>query len=464
MKVSTERIPQSQVVLTIEVEPERVQGALDSAFRRLAPRTRIPGFRPGKAPRPMVERYLGHERLLEEALDKLVPAVYREAVEQEGVEVIDLPHLAIESTDPLVVKATVPVRPTVNLGDYRSLRIPRPLVEVPEERVDEALDQLRHRYATLVPVQRPVQWNDILRADVFGRAGDVVLLDEHDIEFRLREGQVISFPGFAENLIGMEKGATKEFEVPVPDGVRDQRLRGRTCHYRVVLREIKEELLPDLDDEFARGVGEGFPSMAALRERVRADIVQAEEEAAEHRYHDEIVSELVERAEMDFPDVLVEREIERLLRERAGQGDQDLERYLRQAGRSQDELEAELRPIAEMRVKRSLVLTEVADAEHIDVGDEDVALEIERLAASAGPQAESLRRLFENDSARDSVRRSLLTRKTLHRLTAIAAGEEIADEAAAAVADPQAAPAESDTIVQAGTATAGDEPAEPQHS
>lgn len=399
----------------------------------------------------MVERYLGHERLLEEALDKLVPVVYREAVEQEGVEVIALPQLAVESTEPLVVKATVPVRPTVNLGNYRDLRIPRPQVEVPDARVDEALERLRHRYATLVPLQRPVQWNDIVRADVFGRVGDVVLLDEQDIEFQLREGQTISFPGFAENMIGMEKGATKEFEVPVPDDVSDQRLRGQTCHYRVVLKEIKEEVLPELDDDFAREVGEGFPDVGALRERVRADILQAEEEAAEHRYHDEIISELVERAEMDFPEVLVEREVEQLVRERAGQREQDLERYLRQIGRSQRELEAELRPVAEMRVRRSLVLTEVADAEHIDVADEEVAQEIERMAASAGPQADSLRRLFENDSARDSVRRTLLTRKTLQRLAAIASGEAPAEDPGEGEA-PEPGAREGDTIANTGGA------------
>ncbi len=451
MKVSTERIPQSQVVLTIEVEPERLQGALDSAYRRLAARARIPGFRPGKAPRPMVERYLGHDRLLEEALDKLVPAVYREAVEQEGVDVIDLPELAVESTEPLVVKATVPVRPIVNLGDYQDLRLPQPEVEVPEGRVDEALDQLRHRYATFVPVQRPAQWNDILRADVFGRVGDVVLLDDKDIEFQIREGQVISFPGFAENLIGMEKGDTREFDVLVPDDVRDERIRGGACAYKVTLKEIKEEVLPELNDDFAREVGEGFAGLSALRERVEADIRAAEERTAEEKYQDEIVTELVERAEIDFPEVLVEREEERLLRDRAGRDEQDLERYLRRIGRSEDELKQELRPAAETRVRRSLVLTEVAEAEHIDVADEEVAQEIDRMATSAGPQADDVRRLFSNDSARDSVRRSLLTRRVLERLTAIASGkaEGGTEGEAAGTAESDAGAPEGATIAEA---------------
>ncbi len=446
MRVSSEKIPQSQVVLTIEVEPERLQGALDSASRRLASKARVPGFRPGKAPAAMVERYLGRDRILEEALDRLVPAVYREAVEQEGVDVIDLPHLAVESTEPLVVKATVPVRPSVDLGDYRALRLPMPAVEVDEAPVEEELQRLRRRYATLLPVQRPAQWNDIIRADVFGRVGERVLLDEEGIEFQLREGEVISFPGFAENLLGMTRGETKEFDVRVSDDVRDEHLRGGTCHYRVILKETKEEQLPELNEDFAREVGEGFASVDALRDRIRGDLRQAEEENAERNYQDEIISRLVEQAEMEYPDVLVDREIERMLRDQAGQDRRDMERYLQRIGKSEEEVRQELLPAAEARLRRSLVLTQVADAEHIDVTEDEVQAEIDRVAASAGPRGGEIRKLFETESGRDSVRRSLLTRKTLQRLTAIAAGEAGAGEtgeaeAAAATEEPQDAAA-----------------------
>ena len=426
MKVSAERIPEGQVVLQIEVEPERLEGALDSAYRRLVKKTQVPGFRPGKAPRAMLERYLGEHALLHDAIDRLLPQVYREAVEEQQLDPIDFPEVEIVTEQPLVLKATVPLRPTVDLGDYQGLRVPRDPVTVEPERVQEQLERLGQRYATLEPVQRPLQWGDIVRADVFGAVGETVLVDEKDVEFRLSEGEVISLPGFAERLIGAEEGAELRFELTVPPDSGDPRLAGESCSYRLVIHGVKEEKLPELDDDFARQVGEGFPTLVALRERIASDLQRIEEEVGERRYHDQIISALLARAELDYPPVLVEREVDRLLQEQAGPAQQgrDLERYLQRVGKSEEELRAELRPPAEERVRRSLVLSQVAEAENITVGDAEVEAEIERLVAGAGEQADEARRLFASEQGRDALRRSLLTRKTLERLVDIASAGE----------------------------------------
>ena len=435
VKVSAQKIPDSQVVLEIEVEPERLEKALDRAYRQLATRTRVPGFRPGKAPRVMLERYVGRDALMRQALDRLVPEVYQEAARQEDVEPIDLAELEVVTTEPLVVKATVPVRPTVDLGDYLQVRVPREPVEVPQERVEQALEDLRHRYAVLEPVDRPVQWGDVLRADVTGAAGDVVLVDQKDVEFQLREGQTVSLPGFAERLVGLAKGVETEVEVPVPADFTDQRVAGKMARYRVLIHEVKEEKLPALDDSFARQVGESFPSLVALRERVESDMRQLEEEAALHRYHDQVLTALEERATLEFPPVLVEREAERLLRDeqmasggsgRSARG-RDVERYLRTQGRSEEELREEFKPLALERVRRSLILTQVAEAENIDVSDAEIDQEVERLVSSAGPQGEGVRRLFGDGEGREALRRRLLTRKTLDRLVEIASSGSDAD-------------------------------------
>lgn len=426
MKVSAERIPEGQVVLQIEVEPERLEGALDSAYRRLVKKTQVPGFRPGKAPRAMLERYLGEHALLHDAIDRLLPQVYQEAVEEQQLDPIDFPEVEIVTEQPLVLKATVPLRPTVDLGDYQALRVPRDPVAVDPERVQEQLERLGQRYATLEPVQRPLQWGDIVRADVFGAVGETTLVDEKDVEFRLREGEVISLPGFAERLIGAEEGAELSFELPVPPDSGDPRLAGENCSYRLVIHGVKEEKLPELDDDFARQVGEGFPTLVALRERVASDLQRIEEEVGERRYHDQIISALLARAELDYPPVLVEREVDRLLQEQAGPAQQggDLERYLQRVGKSEEELRAELRPPAEERVRRSLVLSQVAEAENIMVGDAEVEAEVERLVAGAGEQADEARRLFASEQGRDTLRRSLLTRRTLERLVDIASAGE----------------------------------------
>ncbi len=439
MKVSTERLPQSQVSLQIEVEEERLERAKDSAYRRLAAKTRIPGFRPGKAPRQVLERHLGHHAIFHEAVDRLLPQVYQEALEQESLNPIDRAEYELVTEEPLVVKFTVPVRPSVELGAFASLRVPKEEVVVEPERVQEGLESLRHRYATLEPAERPIAWGDVVRADVRGEVDGTPLAQEEDAEFQLVEGRTISLPGFAEGLIGREKGADFEVEVPVPEEVTDERLRGKQARYQVRINEVKQEVLPELDDDFSRQVGEGFSDLAALRSRVEEDLRQALEQQAEHAYHDRILEALVAQAQIEYPPVLLERETERLVREQAGvtgASEADLERYLQRVGKSEDELRAELRPLAETRLARSLVLSQVAEAEHIEVSDSEVEAEIERLTSGAGSQAEEVRRLFSEESAKESLRRSLMTRKTLDRLVEIASAEGAEpEEAEAAVSD-----------------------------
>ncbi len=432
MKVSTERIPESQVVLQIEVDDVRLEKALESSYRRIASKTRVPGFRPGKAPRDVLERHVGPEAVLHDAIDRLLPDVYKEALEEESIEPIDQAKYELVTERPLVAKFTIPVQPKVELGDYASLRVPREPVVVEPERVQEGLEALRRRYATLEPADRPVEWSDVLRADVHGTVDDTVIAHDEDVEFQLLEDRPIGLPGFTEGLIGREKGAEFEFEAAVPEDAADEQLRGKQARYRVLIKEVKREILPELDDEFARQAGEGFSNLQALRSRLEEDLRHALEDEAEHRYHDSILKALVEQSELEFPPVMVEREVERLLRQQSGAagapGGQsrpdDLERYLQQLGKSEEEVREELRPMAETRVRRSLVLSELETAEDIQVTDDEVDTEISRLTSGAGNQADEVQRLFSSNGAKESLRESLITRKTLERLTQIASVAE----------------------------------------
>ena len=440
MKVSTEHLPQSQIALQIEVEDERLERAKDAAFKRLAKKVKVPGFRPGKVPRNILEHHLGEHAVLHEALDNLMPKVYEEALEQEGIDPIDRAEYDLVSEEPLVAKFTVPVRPTIDLGDYRELRVPKEPVVVDAERVQEGLESLRHRYATLEPAERPLAWHDVVRADVEATIDGAPFVKEDDAEFQLVEGRSVSLPGFAEALLGHAKGEALDFELPVPEDAPNETLRGKQARYRVTLKEIKQEVLPELDDEFARQVGEGFASLEELRARVENDLREALERDAEHRYHDAILNALVERIQPDYPPVLAERETERMLQEQSGVGQpasgrgaaaarDQLARYLQQVGRTEEELHQELRPIAHERICRSLVLSRVTEAEDIDVTESEIEAEIERLSSGAGDQQDELRRLFSSDSAKESLRRSLLTRKTLDRLVEIASGPEAEGDA-----------------------------------
>ena len=429
VRVSTERIPDSQIVLQIEIEPTQMERTLDRAYRRLVQRTEIPGFRKGKAPREMLERQIGRERLVHEALDMLIPEAYNEALDEQQIEAIDQPRLDIVQEEPLIFKATVPVRPTVRLGDYRKLRVSRPSVIVAPEDVDAAVEELRHRYALHEPMERPVKAGDLVRADVRGEVDGREVFADDDFEFTPRDGATILLPGFAEGVIGAEKGVAKKVTVTTPPG--SQPLSDKTGTFTVVVKEVKEERLPPLNDEFARQVGEGFPSLQALRQHLEAGIRERLEAEAEEKYRDEALSEVVAAIkELEFPPVLVEREIDRLLRDEARATGQEVDRYLEQTRRPVQEIREALRETAEDRVRRSLTLTALAEAEDVKVEPADVDSEIERIVNSSGAQAPQIRQLFGSPGGREAVERSLLTRKTLDRLIEIVAGPKPAKSAA----------------------------------
>lgn len=419
--------------MTIEVEPERVDEAREKAVRRLAPRAKVPGFRPGKAPAAMVRRYFGEERILDEALDVLVPLVYREAVQaDETIDPIARPQLVVETTEPLVVKATIPVRPTVDIGDYRSVRVKTEEVTLDEERVEQTLQILRKRAATLEPVDRPLSWNDVARINLQATVGGEVLVKQQDAEVQLIEDRDVLFPGFEEALIGHAKGETIEFTLPVPEAIKDEKFAGKQADFSVSIEDVKEEVLPELNDEFTKQVGEGFETADALRERIRSDIAKAEQERLNDRYHDEILGELVDRAAIEFPPVMLDAEVDRLFHDQAGhleRGEQ-LQQYLNSIGKTEDEVRAELRPVADVRLRRSLVLSEVASAEHIEVEPEEIDAEIDRLVVSAGTQGAQLRQFMSSDDGRATIRRNLATRKTLERLVEIATQDGTAEPTA----------------------------------
>ncbi|HXG42555.1 MAG TPA: trigger factor [Dehalococcoidia bacterium] len=424
VKVSAERTQDCQAVLEIRVEPEHLEPYLERAYRRLAQRTEVPGFRRGKAPRVMLERYLGRHRLLHEALDILVPEVVRQALDQEGIEPFDRPTVEVVQEEPPVIKATVPLAPVVELGDYRSLRLPRPQAEVDPSEVDAALEELRHRYALHEPVDRPVQWGDIVRLDIRVQADGRTLVSEEDVELRLREGTVLVLPGLADGILGMAKGEEKVFELPVPEDYPRREVAGRTARATVRVHEVKQERLPDLDDDFARQVGEGFPDLASLRRRLEDDIRQRKQQELESSYRLQAVDALVQAAErIEYPPVLLEQEVERLLRDEARAAGRDVDRYLEQLRRSPEEAWQELRPRAEERLRRSLALSKLAELEGIQVPDEEVQAEIDSIVAAGGPDAQQLRALLESPAGRDSIRRTLLTRKTIDRLVEIVSGE-----------------------------------------
>ncbi|MCY3886156.1 MAG: trigger factor [Chloroflexi bacterium] len=426
MKVTAEQIPEARVVLEVEVDDERFRESMDWAYRRLSLRAKIPGFRRGKAPRELVERVLGRERLLQEAADHMVPKAYEDAIAREGIDPIAQPEIEILNLEPLRFKATVPVRPSVSLGDYRSIRLQREPVVVADDQIADTLLELRRRHAVLEPVDRPVEYNDRIRIDIQGESDGKPFAAQEGVEISLRETGAFVVPGLAERIVGLAPGPDRHrIEIDIPEDFDHGELAGKAATFTVTVHEVKRELLPDLDDDFASEVGE-FETFEALHARVVADLRAGLEQRVETDFSDALLDTLAAQATVEYPALLVDREIEHMLTDAArGQG-QSLEAYLQALGSDPQEIAQRLRPEASKRVLRSILIAEVAETESIEVSDADIDAEIARMAGQ-GPEGEQVRAAFDTEAGRTVLRQNLTTKRTLERLASIAEQPVAAD-------------------------------------
>jgi trigger factor len=331
------------------------------------------------------------------------------------------------------------VRPEVNLNDYQSLRAPREEVEVNDELVEESITNLRRRYAVLEPVDRAVEWNDTIRADLtVAVEGQTEPHLEEGAEFSIREDSVVSLPGFVEHLIGLERGGPYDIEFTIDSDYQAEELAGKTATYSITIQEVKQEVLPDLDDEFVASLDEEeMDTVEALRERLSTDLLTQLQRDADVGYHEEIVDLLVATSDIEYPDVLVDREIDRLIdREsnHASHTEEGLNQWLDTIGKGIVEVRDEMRESADRQVQRMLVLAEFVSAEDLDVGEEQIDAEIDRMVsgvAIGGPDAEpnveqlaSMRQLFDTPESRVSITGQLTTQLAVDRLAEITAAPE----------------------------------------
>jgi trigger factor len=377
-------------------------------------------------------------------MDMLVPEVYQEALDEHSITPVANPSVELVSHEPLVFTATVPLEPVIDLGDYQSkLRLEREAPTVTDDEVEEQLKELRRRYGTIEPVDRPAQKGDIIRGNVKATMGTTNLINQDEIEFRLTDETLASLPGLADLMAGMKKGDTLETSTKAPEDFPEQAIAGNQVDYNVTVHEVKEEKLADADDAFAKEVGEGFDSLKALRDRIREDLDKAANEQADREYETKVLDALVEQAKLEFPSVLIERQIDSILEGQASLNPSDphaQELYLERLGKSEEEVRESVRLEAEERLRRSLVLSQFAEAENIDVEDSEVEQELDTMAAGAGEQSEMLRAIFANDQYRDTIRRSILTRKTFDRLREIASADGGPKRATKAAAKKEEAP------------------------
>ena len=437
MKVTRDNASPIEITLTVELEPEDENPFLERSYRRTVSRINIPGFRRGKAPRHIVESMIGRTALLQEALDFMVPETLDKVLTDEEVSAFGEPNIEVTDLEPVSFTATVPLEPNIDLGDYRSLRVEHEPVEISEEQVDDVLTRIQEEQSVWEPVERPAEFGDRLNLDVNGEIDGELVVDDQDVEYVPNEDNVLPFPGFAPNLIGMAEEDEREFIVTIPEDYPREQYAGKDVQFKVSCLSVKEKNVPELDDEFAKSVGDGFDDLEALRSNVRESLTNQAEASSRNELEQKSLEALCEAAIVNASPILYERELEAMQADRERmlrQQGLDLPTYLRFMGKSNEEFLEEMRPNAERRLVGGLVMRKLAEVEEIEVTDEDIQTETDRLFdMSSGEEAEqesldNLRQFLDSQSTRDNIRSSLHSRRVLDRLTDITQGKLDADE------------------------------------
>jgi len=420
MKSTAKSIEHRQAELHIEAEQPEYEAATVEAFKHLARRATVPGFRKGKAPRHLLEQHLGHEAVVDEAIEHLFPDLYEKALVTHELHPIASPSIELEQREPPAFKVIVPLTPEVTLGDYRSVRLQPEEVPVSDEHVLSALDRIRESQAVLVPVERAMKFDDFATISVKSTVAGQPFLDHQQVAYQAVAGSAMPVPGFAEAIVGMSKEETREFVLHMPADFRVAELAGKECTCIVTVHEVKQKELPELGDGLAKTFG--FETFDALKERVGADLQSNARNQARTTLIHSALEAIAAQGTVDFPPVLEDGEIAELLQAEARRyGYKSTEDYLRMTNRSLDELREDLRPLAHTRIVNGLVLDKLADAEGIHVTDDEVTAKIEELLAETKDK-EKARPVLSTPEMRESIASRLRTNRTLDRLVAMVTG------------------------------------------
>jgi len=427
VKVTREKTEDCQAFLTVEMEAAEIAESLEASYHRLAKRTNIPGFRKGKAPRSVLERHIGKENVLEDAVNHLVPEACEKAIKEQDIKAIAQPHIEVTQTEPVIFNAVVPLPPTIKIGDYQQIRMNPEPVEITNDNVNAVLEELRHQHATWEPVERPLDFNDMAVLDVESNVEGKPFINQNGARYQITRDSLTPLPGFAEQLVGMNKGEEKEFQIKLPEDFHDNELAGKESSFKVKIIEIKQENLPELNDELAKQVSPDIETLDSLREQASTNLKSRAEEKSRVDFEERVIDAAVDLARVEFPPIMAEAEVYQMFNEwarRLQMDDKGLERYLTNINKTEEQLREEMRPTAVKRVTRALVLGKIVEEEKIEVNDSDIDAEIEMMVNSAAENKDKLQNFLDKPQSRQSIKQTLITRKTIERLVEIAGDTE----------------------------------------
>ncbi len=419
MDIKVERIEKNQVSLEFAIEAADFEKAMKQAYKKVAQKINIPGFRKGKVPQTILEKYVGKESLYDEALEQLLPGAYFNAVRESGIEPIDKPEvevLEVEEGKPVLIKAKVSVKPDVTLGEYKDIQVEEPSSEVSDQELDNYLEGLRQRHAKVnVLEEGTLAVGDIGVIDFEGFVDGEAFAGGKGENHSLEIGSNTFIPGFEDQLVGAQVGEEREINVRFPDEYHSEELKGKEAVFKVKLHSIKRKELLPLDDEFAKDVSE-FETIEELKADALNKLKTSAEESAKRELKNKVLDIVVDNAEVDIPEVMVDQKIEVILgnmKQRLQYQGLTLEQYCQFSGTTEDQLKEQHRDDARRGVKVDLVLEKIAQEEKILCTEEDLTKEIEKMAEQYKQGADQIRQILTAQGSLGNLKYSIAMDKTM---------------------------------------------------
>ena len=425
---SCEKLEKSMVALTVEVSAADFEAAVDKAYKKQRGSIRVPGFRPGKAPRKMIESMYGAGVFYEEAVNIALPDAYGAAVKEQELKVVGYPEVELLSVgkEGFSFKASVAVYPEVKLGQYKGLEAPKAEVKVTAADVNARLKEMAERNSRIVSVEdRAVKKGDIANIDFEGFLEGVPFdggkSDSHDLEI----GSGSFVPGFEDQVIGMEIGQEKDIDITFPEDYHAD-LAGKSVVFHVKLNAVKIKDVPALDDEFAKDVSE-FDTLAELKKDVKAKLIAEREEAGKRAFEDIVMGKAAELMEADIPDAMVEeqarRYMENLRRQEEAQG-LPFDQYMKMTNMDEEKLLEEARTPALGQVRMDLTIAAIVEAENLEATDEEVEAELAKMAGQYGMDVENMKKYMDAEVIREQVLRGKAVAVVADSAVAVKPAEE----------------------------------------
>lgn len=411
MSVQVEKLEKNMAKLTIEVSADELEKALEAAYQKEKNKISVPGFRKGKVPRAMIEKMYGVGVFYEEAANTLMQNSYPAAVEESGVDVVSRPTVdivQIEKGKPFIYTAEVAVRPEVKLGKYTGVTVTKANTKVTAAEVKEALEAERNKNARTVNVKRAIKEGDTAVIDYEGFVDGVAFEGGKGENHPLEIGSHSFIDTFEDQLVGKKAGEEVDVNVTFPTEYHAADLAGKPALFKVKINEVTTKELPKLDDEFASDVSE-FETLDEYKEDLKKNLEEQKAAEAKRAQEDEAIAAIVEASEMEIPEAMIQTQCESMVEEfaqRIAQSGLSMEQYLQFSGMTMDKLMDQVRPEAETRIKTSLVLEEIVKAENIEVSDEDINAEIEKMASMYGMEADKLKE-YMGENEKNSMKRDL---------------------------------------------------------